>query len=366
MKRIAHVWITTIVTALLVCAVHGAVTNVSLQSVGESGVSGTATVIIGNVSGANPFVTTEISIRLNKTPSANTVYEGWLVDNDSKYKLSLGAFARDRLVFRQHLVDFTPYDAIAVSAEPTGERNPMPSTIVAMGNLPGTNVSAADFARLAVLPEDEMFQEQIVAQRFGLTAEQVRDLRMMAWSYPDIAVMANAAARCNKPISDIANMLMQGQSWEQIASSCKTTVAQLLEPVPIQAVAGYVGEVRLGAVQPMTVYRIYPNGRPVVTLQMWEDLHARGYTWQDVAVAANIAAITGDDLDTLLRMRRIQGLTWTQIAMNRQVPVDKALDITQWPFSRNGEITATPSSPTAPAGTAPPMSPPESSGSRSY
>lgn len=366
MKRIVSGWSTIVLTALLVCASHGAVTNVSLESVGESGVSGTATVITGNVSGANPFVNTEINIRLDKTPSANTIYEGWLVDNDSNYKLSLGAFSGDRLYFRQHLVQFAPYDAIAVSAEPTAEGNPMPTTIISMGNLPGTSVSASDFTRLAVLPQDEMFQRQIMMQRFGLTADQVRDLRMMAWGYSDIAVMGNAAARCNKPVTDVANMLMQGQSWDQIASSCNTTVAQLLEPVPVQAVAGYVGEVRPGAVQPMTVYRVYPNGRPVVTLQMWQDLHARGYTWQDVAVAANIAAVTGDDLDTLLRMRRIQGLTWTQIAMNRGVPPDKALDVSQWPFGRNGEITTTPTTPTAPAGATPPMSPPASSGSPTY
>lgn len=366
MKRIVKGWIIVVLTTLVVCASPGAVTNVSLQSVGQSDISGTATVITGNVSGTNPFVNTEINILLSKTPSANTIYEGWLVDNDNNYKLSLGAFSGDRLVFRQHLVQFTPYDVIAVSAEPIAEWNPMPSVIVSTGNLPGTNVSATDFTRSAVLPQDEMFQQQIIMQRFGLTADQVRDLRMMAWSYPEIAVIANAAARCNKPIGDVANMLMQGQSWNQIASSCNTTVAQLLEPVPVQAVAGYVGEVRPGAVQPMTVYRVFPNGRPVVTQQMWQDLHARGYTWQDVAVAANIAAVTGDDLDTLLRMRRIQGLTWTQIAMNRGVPVEKALDISQWPFSRNAEVTTTPTSPTAPAGATPPMSPPAPSGSQSY
>jgi len=349
--------LTAVLAALLVAApVQAAVSNVNLTQVENSGVCGMATLIVGSVSGTTPCTNVEINARLNKMPSANMVYEGWLVDKDANYKLSVGSFNGMWLSAGHKLVQFSPYDAVAVSLEPANDTDPMPATIVAMGNLPGTAVSEADFASMAILPQDETFQKQIVMQRFGLTSGQVADLRMRGWGYSDIALVANAASRCNKPPSEVAGMLEQGQTWEQIAQACNTSVAMLLEPVPVQVVAGFRGEIRPGMVQPLVVYRKYPNGRLIVTQDVWDYWHKRGYSWQDVAVAANIAAMTGKEVDDLLTIARVQGKTWRQIAIERGLRVRDVMDVSGWPFSRDKEPALT-MPPEVPSPMAPPSMP---------
>jgi hypothetical protein len=260
-----------------------------------------------------------------------------------------------------------PYNALAVSMEPAGDTNPMPSNIVAQGALPGVAVASANFPCMAVLPADEALQQQFIMQRYGLTAQQVATLRMQGWSYGDISLIANAAARCNTSATNIANMLAQGQSWNQIATSCNTTVAMLTSPAfaTTTAVAGTQQQVGMAVptVAPLMFYRTYGNGTPIVTTQVWEYWQRRGYTWQDVAVAANIASMTGEDIGTLLRMTKLQGFTWRQIALDRGIDPDVALDVSGWPFSRNGESTMYPST-SAVAGTQ--MQTPNTAGGSCY
>lgn len=341
--------LTLITAALLLAAVPSLaanVYNVDLKSVGDSDVTGTATTISNEITGATPYFNVEVNMHLNKMPSSNMIYEGWLVDNDVNYKLSLGAFNGMMLSTRQQLLSFgsnMPYDSIAVSIEPVHDTNPMPSMIIAMGDLPGDKVSAADFMRVAVLPEDEMFQRRVVVQRFGLTDDQVTALRMDACSYPLILAVANAASRTNRSPSEIAQMLSQGQSWDQIASSSNTTVAMLFEPIPMEMVAGFRAEVRPSMapvsmmMQPPVFYRQLPNSRRIITQDYWNLLSRAGYSWRDVAVAANIASMTGENVDDLLRMARIQGMTWKRIAFDRAIDVDKAMDVSEWPFGEKGQ-----------------------------
>lgn len=336
----------TIILALSILAIvpaQAAVHNIDLSPVGDSGVSGKATTIVGSVGGQTPYYNVEVNARLNKMPPENMVYEAWLVDNDADYKLSLGAFNGMQFSGRQRPLQFdgaTPYDAVAVSLEPARDTNPMPTKIVALGNLPGTVVSEADFMRLAVLPEDDSFHRQIVMQRYALSGDQMTSLRMSGWRYSDIALVANVATRCNREAGDVAGMLQEGQSWGQIAQMCNTTVATLLEPVPIAAVAGFIAEVRPGMAPPVGVlmfYQRYANGRPIVTQRLWDQWRRRGYSWRDVTIAANVAAMTGESVDALLRMARIQGQTWRSIATQRGLDVDAVTDVSRWPFSRDAE-----------------------------
>ena len=354
-----------VVTVLLLvvmpsCAV---VCNVDLKDVGDSDITGMATTIAGKVAGATPYYNVEVNIRLNMMPSANMAYEGWLVDNDSNYKLSLGAFNRMRLntsLRLPHFEDNSPYDTIAVSLETINDTNPMPTKIVAMGNMPGDVVSAANFTRVAVLPEDEMFQQQAIMDRFGLNDAQFTDLRMQGWSYSDIAVVANAASRANMSPIEVAGMLSQGQSWDQIAIASDTTVAMLLQPTPLEVVAGYRAEVQpsvappAGMIQVPLFYEQLPNGRQIITQDYWNQLSKAGYSWKDVAVAANVMAMTGDKVDDLLRMVRIQGMTWRQIAVDRALDMDKVMDVSGWPFGETAmEETRMPSTePMMPSGSA--------------
>lgn len=320
------------------------VNNVTLSAVGASGVPGMATTIVGDVAGSNPYQNVEVNMRLDRAAPANMVYEGWLMDSKSNYNLSLGAFKGNRLTFRQSMVN-VPYDSIAVSLEQANNTNPQPTTIISRGAQPGTSVAAADFRTMAVLPEDESFQMQSIQTRFNMTSDQVSSLRMMGYSYTDIAMVGNVAARCNRMPTEIATMLSQGQTWDQIAAACNTSTAMLFTPMPMQAVAGSQQEMGMPSGTMMSTpmvrapmyYRMYPNGTPVITEQDWMSLSRRGYTWQDVAVAANISMQTGERPEDLLRMTRLQGMTWSQIAIERGLNSYDTLRTGEWPFSRTGE-----------------------------
>jgi uncharacterized protein (DUF2062 family) len=369
MKNIGLKLVIVAIALVMIVGAAGAqgVYNVTLSPVGSSGINGSASTIAGMISGPNPYANVEINANMNVAPAANMVYEGWLVNTALNTRSSLGVFTGSTLSTRIRLTNFSasgPYNAIAVSLEPANSTNPLPTTIVAQGNLPGNAVAAANFPCMAVMPADEALQQQLIMQRYGLTAQQVATLRMQGWSYNDINLIANAAIRCNNSPSNIANMLAQGQSWNQIASTCNTTVATLMSPMVV-TVAGTQQQVGTAApiVAPLIYYRTYGNGTPIVTAQVWEYWQRRGYTWQDVAVAANIASVTGEDIGTLLRMTKLQGFTWRQIALNRGIDPDVALDVSSWPFSRNGESTMYPST-SAVAGTQ--MQTPNTAGGSCY
>ncbi len=63
-----------------------------------------------------------------KSMSPNMVLEGWLVDTDTGYKLSLGKSHDDRkLAFAQAVVNPWIYDAIVMTEEPIGDTDPRPT-----------------------------------------------------------------------------------------------------------------------------------------------------------------------------------------------------------------------------------------------
>jgi hypothetical protein len=316
--------------------------NISLTGVGDRGMTGTATTIVGNVAGSTPYSNVEVNMRIDQAPPANMVYQGWLVDSKDNYKLSLGAFNGGMLCMRQRMLNFdgAPYDSVAVSLEPANSSSVTPTTVVAQGSLPGSVVSASDFVTTAVLPPDEMFQRRAITGAFKFTEAQFNSLRMMGWDYGDIAFTGSIAQRCNKMPDDIAAMLSQGQTWDQISASCNMTTAQLFNPFPAMAVAGSKEEMgmtykpgEVPEIYPPMYYQKYANGRPVISKWDWHFYKAAGYSWQEVAMAANIAACTGDDPDMYLRMATIQGLTWQMIAMQKGLDYDKIKDTSGWPFT---------------------------------
>ncbi len=64
-------------------------------------------------------------------PSAGMVYEGWLVDMATGYKLSLGQFnAKNDLFFSQEIVNPWIYNVLVISEEPMGDTDPSPHTPV--------------------------------------------------------------------------------------------------------------------------------------------------------------------------------------------------------------------------------------------
>jgi len=80
------------------------VQNIAIVSVGADGVSGMSTTIIGDVAGSNPYHNVEINIRLDQSPPANMVYEGWLIDKNNNYETSIGVFSGNHLTVRRSMV----------------------------------------------------------------------------------------------------------------------------------------------------------------------------------------------------------------------------------------------------------------------
>jgi len=73
-----------------------------------------------------------INTEFDATPSEGIVYEGWLVDVDTGYKLSLGQFNEqsNELFFSQEIVNPWIYNVLVISEEPMGDTDPSPDTPV--------------------------------------------------------------------------------------------------------------------------------------------------------------------------------------------------------------------------------------------
>jgi hypothetical protein len=80
-----------------------------------------------------------VTASLNITPASNTVFEGWLVDSNASYSLSLGMLGENnctRLGFQQLMVNPFIYDSIIISQEPVNDTNPNPSAPIGGAQLP--------------------------------------------------------------------------------------------------------------------------------------------------------------------------------------------------------------------------------------
>ena len=73
-----------------------------------------------------------INTEFDTTPSEGIVYEGWLVDVDTGYKLSLGQLNEqsNELFFSQEIVNPWIYNVLVISEEPMGDTDPSPDTPV--------------------------------------------------------------------------------------------------------------------------------------------------------------------------------------------------------------------------------------------
>jgi len=87
--------------------------------------------IVGNYSiNVENNDTVEISTVI-KNSSSGMILEGWLVDMDSGYKLSLGkANSHGKLMFSQPMVNPWIYDVLVITEEPIGDTNPAPNVPV--------------------------------------------------------------------------------------------------------------------------------------------------------------------------------------------------------------------------------------------
>jgi hypothetical protein len=80
---------------------------------------------------------TQVQARIDLQPSEGKVFEGWLVDDATGYRLSIGEVeSNGTLTFSQNLVNHNTYNAIVITEEPLKDPNPYPAVPIAGSMLP--------------------------------------------------------------------------------------------------------------------------------------------------------------------------------------------------------------------------------------
>lgn len=78
--------------------------------------------------------TVTITATLNQAAQTGKVFEGWLVDTNTGYKLSLGQLDGTKLQFTQSMVNPSIYKLVVITIEPVGKTDPNPSGVIAGGD----------------------------------------------------------------------------------------------------------------------------------------------------------------------------------------------------------------------------------------
>jgi len=88
---------------------------------------------VGSYSAQVAGHTVTITASVNQAPASGQVFEGWLVDPASGYKLSVGQLDGTKLQFSQAMVSPAIYKLLVITIEPTVKTNPNPSGVILGG-----------------------------------------------------------------------------------------------------------------------------------------------------------------------------------------------------------------------------------------
>lgn len=140
-KTFAGIIASALIAVLAISLVSASDVRLQLNPVGSSTASGTAKIerAIEN-SGVQDV---EIQLKVTgSTPAEGTVFEGWLVDKETGFMQSMGAFridqrGRGKLQFEQEMVNFDIFDTLMVTIEPVNDQNPNPSASILEASISG-------------------------------------------------------------------------------------------------------------------------------------------------------------------------------------------------------------------------------------
>ncbi len=130
-----------LIAVLAISLVSASEIRLQLTPVGGSTASGTAK-IERDVENSG-IQDVEIQVKVTgATPTADTVFEGWLVDKETGFKLSMGGFQMDqrgrgKLQFEQKMVNFDIFDTLIITTEPVNDPNPNPGTSILEADISG-------------------------------------------------------------------------------------------------------------------------------------------------------------------------------------------------------------------------------------
>lgn len=207
---------------------------------------------------------------------------------------------------------------------------------------PGTSTTTGPVGSgpMVTSNEVEMFNHNYVVGCYGISDATVNDLRQRH-DWGTIYFIANMAKKTGRPITEIASLAEQGVAWNDIASRYNVAMSDLTAPMCPTTVAMVPGAGMTTAgygtgASVMPVYITDRHGNIVLTAYDDARLKMRGYSWQDIAIAANIAAQTGLTVDDVLTYTGT-GTTWPQIALRFGLNADDVVDTTMYPFPRSSE-----------------------------
>lgn len=231
-------------------------------------------------------------------------------------------------------------DTVPPSTTPPPAEMPsmtVPSTIPSTvpSTIPSVTVPATS-------SEVEMFNTNNCVSQFNVDRTYIQQLRANGWSWGDIYLMSNISNKTHRPLLEIANLRSQNMAWTDIANRYNLTAMDITSsPVIMTRVAGYTAEYGYTPIYYMTDQW----GNPVLTRYEAERLSKLGYSWQDIAVAANISAKTAARVEEVLAWTD-RGYTWPQVAREYGLSPKSVMDVSQYPFARvigtRGTVTTAP------------------------
>ncbi len=148
---------------LLVLAVVSEARNMTLELKAVDGSSASGMAMIEEKTSRFGQDMVKINIKAeNVQTKPGTLLEGWLIDMDSGYKLSIGAFSikkngKGELQFEQHMVNFGVYDKLVITREKIDDTNPNPDVAVLEGDLK----SAVSTERIVKMKANLMGSNQV-------------------------------------------------------------------------------------------------------------------------------------------------------------------------------------------------------------
>jgi hypothetical protein len=171
-------------------------------------------------------------------------------------------------------------------------------------------------------------------QQFGVTQQQIDDLRKQGYSDKDIALASALSKKAGVPLSDVLTCFCEVQDWNGTANKWNLCLAD------IEAMANVCLCPQPVGAGPCVCSVIYgPTGNVLLTADEAYRYYRMGYDWMDVALAVNIASQTGYPVGTtLMDIRR--GVTYEEIAIMQAVPFNVAFNFTCYPFVRQSIYSA--------------------------
>lgn len=129
--------------------------NLILNSVSTSTVTGTAKIKAERKTSGLFETKIDVEVRRLMASTTSTIYEAWLVDDQTGYKLSLGGLIpngqsnRSKLHFEEYLVNLSIYDKLIVTEEPMNDTNPNPGNTILSASIPSVLSSIGMKAKLS-------------------------------------------------------------------------------------------------------------------------------------------------------------------------------------------------------------------------